>query len=170
MNDGYPFYISHSADVSKERRLGKRRDILLRSIGIEEFIFGCIMLLIFILFIVSNLLAEISYEPHYKEMNISLDNKLTYGISIYNVGSSYVKVRFSAVGIDQIGIDFNPKSVRINHGTPELINVTIDTKGALPGDYQGYIYVQNEKNQQVIEKIPLIIKVNSDSLKKVYVC
>lgn len=147
----------------------------MKSFGDDELIFAYIGCMLFIFIIFFSLRAEISYEPHYVEMNVPLGKNFTYYTSIRNIGSDNVTLRYSAIGINSIAIGFNPESAQINPGNITPMNICIDTKESLPGDYQGFIYIRNNDNQQILEKIPLTIKVRevnrtSDSLEKVYVC
>lgn len=138
----------------------KRREDPLSSLGGENF--RIIVALLAVGLIVTNLpflRSEISYEFQYSEINMLPGENFTYRISINNIGLENVNLSYSAVGINQIALGFNPNTSGISPRAPGLINISIDTNDTLPGDYQGFIYIRNADNQQILEKIPLIIKV-----------
>lgn len=138
----------------------------------DELLLAYIGFILFIFIMFFTLETEISYEPHYMETNVPLGENFSYSVSIRNIGSDDVTLRYSAVGINPISISFNPESARIDPFNIAPMNIYIDTKESFPGDYQGVIYIWNDNTQEVLEKIPIIIKVNqtTDSLKKIYVC
>ncbi len=147
----------------------------MNSLGNELTLAFCISLIL--LGVMYYLLgAEISYEPQYVELNVSLGENTIYNGTIRNIGSQDVDVRFSAEGIPEegvnhIAINFDPSSPQIERGTAKLIHIYIDTTGALPGDYKGLIYIWNNKTkknnnaQDVLEKIPITIQVKEIGVK-----
>jgi len=110
--------------------------------------------------------AEISYEPHYLEMNMSLGDSPTFYGTIKNIGSKDVNVRCSAEGINHIAISFDPLSAIIKKRTAIPIKISINTTDATTGDYKGLFYIWNNNHkdsQDVLERIPLTIQVKNSS-------
>lgn len=135
----------------------------MRSIEIEETLIAWFFILVFSLCIPPILNAEISCEPTYLEINMSLSENFTYSIYIKNIGSENVSVRCLTANINQVNINFIPANAQITRGNTTLINICINTTHALPGDYKGLIYIWNDNSHEVLEKIPLNI-----SVKQVY--
>jgi hypothetical protein len=131
----------------------------LNSFGINNIIIGLLLFMALEVIFFSSLVTEISFEPQYSEMIIPSGENFTYGIYIKNIGVGIVNVSCSVVGINQMGMCFHPQSVQIKRGDTESMNVSIDTVKAFPGDYQGLVYVQNDNNQEILEKIPITVKV-----------
>lgn len=123
------------------------------------------------LIIDNNLGAEISYEPHYLEMDMTLGDSPTFYGAIKNIGSKDVNVRCSAEGINHIAISFDPPSATIKKRTAIPIKISMNTTNATTGDYKGLFYIWNNNNnnnnnnisQNVLERIPLTIQIKNSS-------
>lgn len=136
----------------------------MRSLGSELMVLGVEGFLVLLLVMTVFLDAEIYYEPKYLEMNVPLGETSIFHGSIRNIGFQDVEVRCSADGINNhIAIDFIPPISLIPQGNFSPINISINVKGALPGDYKGLFYIWKNNTTEVLEKLPLTIQVKNSS-------
>ncbi len=87
--------------------------------------------------------TEIAYEPQFAEMNMVCNKNYSYNFLIKNIGSQDINLGFSAEGLNDIPITFNPARTCILCGDMKVIQLNISTTKEISGDYNGFICIWN---------------------------
>lgn len=133
----------------------------MRSFSIEKLFFLGILMIILIICMNLNLESEIIYEPMYTEINMPIDDNLSFKGCIKNIGSEDVAVNCTVEGIKHISFVLSPPELTVMKGNGEFVTISVNTSGSIPGCYNGSLLIWNKDTKEVLEKIPITIQVKN---------